>query len=380
MTHELVLKNAKIVLLDEIIDGSVLLRDGLIAQVHEGPTSVPGEDLEGDYLVPGLIELHTDHLEQHYHPRPGVTWPAVSAVIAHDAQITASGITTVYDALRAGTFELGDLLPEQTATLLQAIGNAQRNGQLRAEHFVHLRCELPCPDTVDAAQILAEAGQIHLISLMDHTPGARQFTSMEKFKEYYFGKKLVSPCEMDRYIDERLELQARHAADNKSGILALARQLGVKIASHDDATSAHVEEAVADGAVIAEFPTTGEAAKAAHAGGLAVMMGAPNIVRGGSHSGNISAAQVAANGHLDVLSSDYVPSSLLSAVFALPEKVEGITLPEALCLVTANPARAAGLEDRGRIAAGLRADLSHVRYRDNLPVVRRVWRAGERVM
>ena len=179
---------------------------------------------------------------------------------------------------------------------------------------------------------------------------------------------------------ERIEMQQKHAARNKAAILDLARQLGVQLASHDDATAAHVEEAVADGVAIAEFPTTREAAEAAHTKGLAVLMGAPNVVRGGSHSGNISATDVAVNGHLDVLSSDYVPASLLAAVFALPERIEGFGLPDAVRLVTANPAKAASLHDRGEIAEGKRADLVQVCFDTGHPVVRRVWRAGQRVM
>ena len=378
--NEQVFKNARIVLPDEVIDGAVVVRNGVISEFDAGPTSVPGENLEGAYLLPGLVELHTDHLEQHYHPRPGVTWPAISAVMAHDAQIAASGITTVHDALRAGTFDPNDLSARYAVTLMEAIASAQENKQLRAEHFIHLRCEMPCPDTIDAAHMIAEAGDIHLFSIMDHTPGARQFVSLDKFKEYYFGKKLISPEKMESYIAERIEMQQKHAARNKAAILDLARQLGVQLASHDDATAAHVEEAVADGVAIAEFPTTREAAEAAHTKGLAVLMGAPNVVRGGSHSGNISATDVAVNGHLDVLSSDYVPASLLAAVFALPERIEGFGLPDAVRLVTANPAKAASLHDRGEIAEGKRADLVQVCFDTGHPVVRRVWRAGQRVM
>lgn len=377
---EHVFKNARIVLADEVIDGSLVVRNGKIAEFDSGPTAVSGEDMEGDYLLPGLVELHTDHLEQHYHPRPGVTWPAVSAVMAHDAQIAASGITTVYDALRAGTFDPNDLSAKFAVNLMKAISAAQDNKQLRAEHFIHLRCEMPCSDTAEAAHMIAEAGNIDLFSIMDHTPGARQFVSLDKFKEYYFGKKLISPEKMDQYIQERLEMQQKYAVTNKTAILALARQLNVKLASHDDATVAHVDEALSDGVAIAEFPTTREAAEAAHKNGLAVLMGAPNVVRGGSHSGNISATEVAVNGHLDVLSSDYVPASLLAAVFAMADRIEGFGLADAVRLVTANPARAAGLADRGEIAVEKRADLVQVSDMGGHPVVRRVWRAGNRVM
>lgn len=375
----LVLSNARLVLADEVITGSLVAENGVIQAIDDG-VGRGADDLEGDYLIPGLVELHTDHLESHFHPRPGVEWPAVSAVIAHDAQIAAAGITTVFDALRAGSFDPGDLSARNGERLASAIHAAQASGQLRAQHFIHLRCELPCEDTVAAAARTVAEGGIRLLSLMDHTPGFRQFVSIEKFKEYYLGKKLILPEQIDGYIAEKIELQKLHAASNKVEILDLARSLGICLASHDDATPDHVDEAVADGVVIAEFPTTAASAEAAHRNGLAVLMGAPNIVRGSSHSGNISASEVAASGHLDILSSDYVPASLLLAAFALPEKVGGITLPRAIGFVSSGPARAAYLNDRGEIALGKRADLVQVSVSTGQPVVRRVWREGVRVL
>ena len=375
----LVLSNAKIVLADEVITGTLVAERGELVAIDSG-LSLKFDDLEGDYLIPGLVELHTDHLESHFHPRPGVEWPAVSAVIAHDAQIAAAGITTVFDALRAGSFDPGDLSARNGERLASAIHSAQVDGHLRAEHFIHLRCELPCADTVEAAKRTVAEGGIKLLSLMDHTPGFRQFVSIEKFKEYYLGKKLILSEKIDEYIAEKIELQRLYASGNKLEILDLAQSLGITLASHDDATHAHVDEAVADGVAIAEFPTTSASAEAAHRNGLAVLMGAPNIVRGGSHSGNISACKVAANGHLDILSSDYVPASLLLAAFALPENVEAIELPQAISLVSAKPAAAVGFEDRGEITLGKRADLVQVNVSSGRPVVRRVWREGIRVL
>ena len=377
---ETLFTNARVVLPDEIIEGTVIVRDGKVFEIIEGNVAAPAEDMEGDYLIPGLVELHTDHLESHFLPRPGVAWPAIPAVMAHDAQIAAAGITTVFDALRAGSFEPGDRSARESMSLTAAIFEAQNSGRLRAEHFIHLRCELPCADTAESAELTAEAGPLHLISIMDHTPGARQFVSIDKFREYYIGKKLILPEHMDDYIAVRQQMQAQHAGANKRAILAMAARLGVRLASHDDATEAHVEEAIADGVAIAEFPTTREAAQAAHRNGLAVLMGAPNVVRGKSHSGNISAVDVAAGGHLDVLSSDYVPASLLPAAFRLAETVPGMSLPAAMRTITLNPARAAGLDDRGAIEPHRRADLVQVRIRDAIPAVRRVWREGLRVM
>ena len=377
---EINLTNAKLVLHDEVIDGTVKIHDGLIAGVSSARSTVSAEDLDGDYLIPGLVELHTDHLEGHFNPRPGVEWPAISAVIAHDAQIAAAGITTVFDALRAGTFDPTDLSALQGEVLAKAITAAQDAGHLRAEHFIHLRCEMPCADTAEAAERTSAALTPKLISIMDHTPGARQFTSLDKFREYYLGRKIILPEKIEAYIVERQEMQSKYAAANKAAILDLARRLNVELASHDDATMAHVEEALEDGVKIAEFPTTAASARAAHEGGLAVLMGAPNVVRGGSHSGNISAVEVAANGHLDILSSDYVPASLLLAAFSLPKHVQSISLPEAIRFVTSNSAKAANLHDRGSIAVGLRADLVQVSVKGGLPVVKKVWTNGRRVM
>lgn len=381
MTKETVLGNAKIVTAAEIIEGAILLRDGVIADIAEGPVTALTHDLDGAYLLPGLVELHTDHLESHYRPRPGVAWPAVGALLAHDAQIASAGITTVFDALRAGAFDNQDsTLRRANGELSQAIAKARDANMLRADHRIHLRCELPCPETFDTAEELIEQGHVDLLSVMDHTPGERQYTSLDKFREYYLGKKIMSPERLEVFITERREMNLLHSDRNRRAIVNLALARGLKLASHDDATLEHVAEAIADGVAISEFPTTEEAVREAHANGLSVLMGAPNLVRGGSHSGNISTIDVAKARCLDLMSSDYVPVSLLHAAFALPEKAPEISLPEAVTIVSRNPARVMGLDDRGEIAPGKRADLIKVDHMDGFPVVRAVWRGGERVV
>jgi alpha-D-ribose 1-methylphosphonate 5-triphosphate diphosphatase len=378
MQAETVLTNARVVLADSVARGSVMIRDSVIGDVSTRAVTM-GEDLGGDYLLPGLIELHTDNLEAQHLPRPGVEWPAIPALIAHDALIAAAGITTVLDALRAGSFEPGS---SATASprLAQALAEAKLRGLLRADHLIHLRCELPCPDTAEIAETFAGDPNLRLISVMDHTPGERQFVTIEKFRDYYIGKRIMAPDQLEAFIGDRQGLRDSHSARNRIAIVALARRLGLRLASHDDATVEHVDEAIAEGVTIAEFPTTTAAAAAAHQAGLKVMMGAPNLIRGGSHSGNISTAAVAANGHLDLMSSDYVPASLVAAAFALPEAVAGIALPAAIATVTRNPAAAVGLEDRGEIAIGKRADLIQVNVDHGFPLVRRVWREGRRVL
>ena len=375
---EFTISNATIVLPDEVITGSVLVRDGLIADIATGQAS-GGEDFEGDYLVPGLVELHTDHFESHYRPRPGVTWNAFAALQSHDAQIAGAGITTVFDAVRIGSDpEIGDIT-EDVAAMVGAVEISNADGRLRAEHFIHLRCELPSYDCHEQFEAHCARPIVRLASVMDHTPGQRQYTTLDHYIAYYQKKLRLTDAEMDEFIRKRRAEHDLYADRNRSAILSRGREIGLAFASHDDATVAHVDEALRDGVRIAEFPTTLEAAAASHGGGLAVLMGAPNVVRGKSHNGNISASELAAAGVLDVLSSDYVPFALLQAALLLPERADNITLPRAIGMVTANPARAAKLDDRGEIAIGKRADLVWVKRIGDLPVVRSVWRQGRRV-
>ncbi|TRL42749.1 alpha-D-ribose 1-methylphosphonate 5-triphosphate diphosphatase [Rhizobium straminoryzae] len=378
MTPELILSNARIVLEDRILQGSVQILDGRIADISEGHSTV-GEDFGGDYLIPGLVELHTDHLESHYSPRPGVRWNMISAIQAHDAQVVTSGITTVFDCLRMGSDEDGGFKPGEMREMADAIALAETEERLRADHLLHLRCEVSAPDMLEHVAAFEEDEAVRLVSLMDHAPGQRQFQTMEHYTLYYKTKRGLSEDAFRIFVERRQEASARYASPHREHLAALCRRRGITVASHDDATLDHVEEAVGHGVKLAEFPTSVEAAVASHKAGMSVLMGAPNVVRGKSHSGNIAARDLAARGVLDVMSSDYVPLSLLHAPFVLADEVDGVSLPQALAMVTATPARTVGLDDRGRIETGLRADLVRVRRQSGVPVVRSVWRAGTRV-
>jgi alpha-D-ribose 1-methylphosphonate 5-triphosphate diphosphatase len=375
---ETLLRNARIVTAGAVRDGSVAIAGGIIAEIGSSE-AVDGVDLGGDFLIPGLVELHTDQLEAHYRPRPGVFWNAVAAVQAHDAQLAASGITTVFDALRIGSDVEVPGMADHVDILLAAIEKARAEERLRADHRVHLRCELPAHDVVEHFERFYRLPIVRMASVMDHTPGQRQYQGIEKFRQYYKARMRFTDAEMDAFIADKHHVQAKYSAKHRRAILRLGHEAGLTFSSHDDATPEHVAESVADGVRIAEFPTTVLAAKASHAAGLAVLMGAPNVVRGGSHSGNVSALELAEAGVLDVLSSDYIPFALLQAAFVLPQKVPAISLPAAIAMVTKTPADAAGLPDRGEIAPGKRADLVRVRLIEGTPVVKGVWRQGERV-
>ncbi len=375
---EQILRNARIVLPEAVIEGSLKILDGIVRDISTGPSSL-GEDMSGDYLIPGLIELHTDHLEGHFAPRPGVRWNAIAAVQAHDAQIACSGITTVFDCIRLGSDEEEGFQAGEMRVLADAIETAQADGRLRSDHFLHLRCEVSARDVLEAFDAFRADERVRLASLMDHAPGQRQFQTMDQYTLYYKTKRGLSDAEFARFVAKRQESSALYSAPHRREISAHCRDNGVTLASHDDATLAHVDEAIADGVRLAEFPTSVAAARASHEAGLSVLMGAPNVVRGGSHSGNIAARDLAEAGILDVLSSDYVPSSLLQAAFRLADDLDQVSLPEAIALVTSTPARTVGLDDRGSIAVGKRADLVRVQALGAIPIVRSVWSAGSRV-
>jgi alpha-D-ribose 1-methylphosphonate 5-triphosphate diphosphatase len=361
--------------------GFLKVRDGCIEEIGEDGSTGAGLDFQGDYLLPGLIELHTDHLESHYVPRPAVRWHVGSAVLAYDAQIAAAGITTVFDSFRVGVDEhdTGAQLGDEAAPLAEAIRRAAGAGLLRADHLTHLRCEVPAPNVVDSLAALLASHRADLISLMDHTPGQRQFRDLEKYFIYYSGKSGRSLADLEEVATERQKVGRARALENRPRIVEMAQARGITLASHDDTTAEEVALARRDGVTIAEFPTTREAASASRAAGMATVMGAPNVVRGGSHSGNASARELAEAGELDILSSDYVPVALLMAAFRLAGAPAVGGLSGAIRLVSKAPAAATGLKDRGEIAVGRRADMLRVATHDGEPVVRAVWRQGRRV-
>lgn len=374
-------RNARVVTRGDIFSGSVQVRDGLIAAVDQqqrGSVAGQGVDCEGDLLLPGLIELHTDNLEKNIQPRPGVIWPSMlAAAVAHDSQVAGAGITTVFDAIAVGGWRANSLRTQILADSLAAIDQGNRRGFFRAEHLVHLRCELADERLEELLDRHGSDAGVRLLSLMDHTPGQRQWADISKWRLYHREKKWTDE-EAGAIVRDLVDRQQRYANRNRRLVVALARERQLVLASHDDTTIEDCIGAAEDGVAIAEFPTTLSAARAAHQYGMAVVMGAPNAVRGESHSGNVPTDDVAAARLLDGLSSDYVPASLLHAAFLLADRCD-LPLSETIAMVTVNNAEMAGLTDRGEISVGKRADLVRVSVIDSVPVVRQVWRQGRQV-
>ncbi len=374
-------RNARIVLADQIVSGSLSVRAGLIDAIDVGGCEpLSALDVENDYLIPGMVELHTDNLEKHIRPRPGVHWPPLSAVTAHDRQLVASGITTVLDAMAAGDIHEGSARVLYFREMIDSLAYADAHRMLNADHHLHIRCELSHERVLDLFSLYVDDERVRLVSTMDHTPGQRQYADVAVYRTYYQGKYGLDDATIDRMIEHQWNNHLTLSACHRQVIVEACRHRGLAMASHDDAEPGHIDQAVAEGMVLAEFPTTRAAAARARERNLTVLMGAPNLVLGGSHSGNVSAAELAAAGLLDVLSSDYVPNSLLLGAFLLHCQAPGLPLPDAIRMVSATPAAQVGFVDRGEIAVGRRADLVRVReVSAGTPIILGVWREGRRI-
>ena len=375
-----ILANAKLVLPTEVIHGALTITDGHISAIDSGPVVPAGAiDCAGDLVLPGLIELHTDNLERHIEPRPKVNWPHTSAILAHDGELASVGITTVFDALRVGSVVSASKANygEYARLLADEILGLRAAGALRISHFLHLRAEVCSETLIDELAKFGALDRIGIVSLMDHTPGQRQFRDVAQLRAYVCGKHGLSEGEFENHIAGQRALSARLGAAHEAAAVAAARRFGAVLASQDDTTLAQVEISDRHGAHFAEFPTTEEAARACRDRGIQVMMGAPNLIRGGSHSGNVAASLLAEADLLDILSSDYVPSSLLSAALLLGD-LWGDVARGVRC-VTLAPAQATGLSDRGRLDLGARGDVIRVTRLPGAAALRGTWVQGRRV-
>lgn len=377
---ETILANARLVLPDQVLVGTLVLRDGIIAAIDPGGSVPAGAiDCNGDFVAPGLVELHTDNLERHMFPRPAVEWPHHAAILAHDAELAGTGITTVFDALRVGSIpsRRGGGHVNYARGMADEILAIRATGVLKISHHLHLRAEICSETLLTELEAFGPDDRVGIVSLMDHTPGQRQFADIGKFEAYTRGKYGMSKPEFDAYVAFLVTLHEAVGATHEAAAVAAAGRLGATLASHDDSTEAQVAVSQRHGVTVAEFPTTLEAAEACALTDQAVMMGAPNLIRGGSHSGNVAARTLAEGGYLDVLSSDYVPAALLLGAVRLGELWDD--LPRALATVTRTPALRVGLTDRGALSPGLRADVIRFAPTGRAPALRGVWHAGHRV-
>jgi len=377
---EMILTNAKLILENEIVDGTIVFGPEGIRSVDQGRSSLPAAtDVGGDFVSPGIVEMHTDNMEKHFVPRPGVFWPnGIAAAVAHDAQMAAAGVTTVYDSICAGSVFGGkDFRRAIFPRIIESLVEGRAVDAFRIDHMIHIRCELSSDEHVEHVEPYKDHPLVRLVSLMDHTPGQRQWRNLEHLKTYNVGSGEKTLEQHERDVEQRMANGPANVQRNWGPIVEMFRSRGIPIATHDDTTVEDVDMGVASGAAISEFPTTVVAAEAAKTKGLATIAGAPNVVRGGSHSGGVSAGELAEKGLLDGLSSDYVPASLMQAVVKL-NATHGLPLQDATAMVTWKVADMVGLADRGRLRPGLRADVLRFRIAGGTPLIREVWSNGRR--
>jgi len=371
------LTHARIVLSDSIIeDGAVLIEDGKIAAINpEQVSDAKTLDLKGKTLMPGMIDLHCDALEKEVEPRPNVHFPLDFACAQADKRNASAGITTVYHALSFAHEELGVRSNDFAAEIARAVHDWQPHGLI--DNRVHCRYEITDETGLPVLKQLLADNAMHLISMMDHTPGQGQFKDMAAYRNYLTRTYKKTADEVEVILERKLEA-ATGAFARMQELAFAAHAAGISVASHDDDSTERVETMSSIGADISEFPISLEAAQAAKAAGMSTIFGAPNILRGKSQSGSMKAIEAIHEGVAECLCADYSPASLIVSVFRIPE-VSDLDLPAAIRLVTRNPAKAARLDDRGEIVVGKRADLIAVGMPAGLPQVTDVWSKGASV-
>ncbi|MDA9208172.1 alpha-D-ribose 1-methylphosphonate 5-triphosphate diphosphatase, partial [Octadecabacter sp.] len=337
MSDDLCLANARLVLPDQVLTGSITIEQGVITDIAEGDHA-PNDSIDcaGDFVMPGLVELHTDNLERHMEPRPEVDWPHLPALIAHDAELASVGITTVFDALRAGSIHSGKgRYIDYARAVADELLAARAQGVFKISHFLHLRAEICSETLLEELARFTPDDRVGIVSLMDHTPGQRQFRDLTALRTYVAKKRGMDDNDFAEHVANLKRLRAQFGEKHEKGAVTEAKRLGAVLASHDDTTHDQVVTSHNNGVGFAEFPTTREAASACRDHGIAVMMGAPNVIRGGSHSGNVAAMELAKADLLDILSSDYVPGGLLMSAFRIADVWDD--LPRAIATVTRTP-------------------------------------------
>lgn len=378
MMKRLLLTNARVVFANETQEGvAVLIENGKIAALDPASAGdAQTVDLSGRMLMPGMIDLHCDALEKEVEPRPNVHFPLEFACAQADKRNAMAGITTVYHALSFANHELGVRNNAFAAEIARAVCRWQAYALV--DNRVHVRYEVTDKTAPAVLSELLENGHAHMISFMDHTPGQGQFKDVAAFRNFLAKTYKTSESELDVILATKTTA-AEDALERMEKLALIAKREGIAIASHDDDTPDKVEAVAALGAAISEFPINLETALAAKAKGLATLFGAPNVLRGKSQSGSMRALDAINSDAADCLCGDYSPAALLPSVLRLPQLTD-IALHEAIALVTRNPAKAAGLNDRGEIAVGKRADLVAVKTLGGLPQAERVWVRGVPVL
>lgn len=375
----LVIENAQVVTPEETLEGASLkIESGMIAEIKAGKinSGAPRLDARGGYVLPGFVDLHSDALEKEIEPRPGTFFPNNIAIIELDKKLAACGITTIFHALSFAEGEIGVRSNKMAAEIITEIGRLAPQLQIKAK--VHARFEITDSLAVPYLEQLLRDGKIHLLSVMDHTPGQGQFKEVATFKKYFGTVYERTEEELDKIIDKKILAQATMKSQIEQ-IARLCNSLDIPLASHDDDSAEKIRWLKEMGIAISEFPVNLEALKAAQEAGIYVCLGAPNALRGNSRAGNLSAREAIFSGLGDIICSDYTPMAILHVVFML-HRLGNLPLHQSVNMVSLNPVRAAGLADRtGSLEAGKEADLILVDASGEVPRIVKTFVSGKEV-
>jgi alpha-D-ribose 1-methylphosphonate 5-triphosphate diphosphatase len=372
------LVNATVVTPEAVLPEACLrVEDGVIAALGQDQAS--GRrclDVQGRYVLPGFIDLHSDAIEKVIEPRPRCFFPANIAILEMDRFLAACGVTTIFHALSFAEGEIGVRSNRMAADIIKEIHRLAPVCQLRTK--VHARYEITDLEAVAYLEPLVLAGQIHLLSFMDHTPGQGQFREITSFKHYFGTVYKKGEEELEEIIDRKRQAQLTMAS-RLDRLASLCRQHHIPLSSHDDDSRGKIQWLYARGVRLSEFPVNQEALAAAKEKDVRICLGAPNVLRGNSQANNLSARQAIAAGFGDILCSDYAPQSLVHSVFLLPQ-LGLLDLAQAVRMVSLNPARAVGLGERlGSLEVGKEADLILVDAAQEVPRILATWVRGKEV-
>lgn len=358
-----VIINGRTVTPERILEGhDVLIADGRIAGIvprGEAPSAAVRIDAAGGYVMPGLVDIHADYIEHMVSPRPNVLMDFRLSLREAERELVTHGITTMFHSISFyGSSEFGIVPMRKADNSREFVGlveSAHRQRHL-IRHRFHARFEIDSLDRVEELEGYLRTGTVHLVSFMDHTPGQGQYRNLEIYRATLKAWRGMGDAQVDQSIRTsraRQKMTLQHISD----VSRLACDRSIAVASHDDDSIEKIGLVRSFGATISEFPTTLEVAREARKQGMHVVAGAPNVLLGGSHAGNLSAAQAVQEGSVDVLCSDYYPAALLHALFRLADDSEK-ALPDLVKLVTLHPAVAVNMgREIGSVAEGKKADL-----------------------
>jgi alpha-D-ribose 1-methylphosphonate 5-triphosphate diphosphatase len=347
-TH--LLTNARIVTPTENFTGTVEIENGIITAVIKDKFYAEGTDLNGQWLIPGCIDIHTDYLEKELYPRASAAFPLPFALHFMDARAASCGITTVFSAVSFSDNQ------EKNRSLAEAIELSKQIDKTRhsllVRHFLHARIDPNSNGILDYLEPMKQLESLYLVIYNDQIPGQRQFTIGQQIemRSKSFG---ITAEEAERRL--MLQIERTSKINNREPIYYAFKDKYI-LGSHDDTTVEHVDEGQVFGSALSEMPTTLAAARRAKELGQWVCLGAPNYYRGGSHCGNLSCWEAMDEDLVDILCSDYHFPTMLASVLRMIEN--GIDPSKAVNMVTLNPARLLNFDkETGSIEVGKRADI-----------------------